>query len=525
MKDFISRRPRLLKGILVLTLLIPSSLVLHGCTDLGEDTFGIVTPDQFYETDEQIISALAPVYSLFRALLWNYHNLSQVSSDETLVPTRGSDWFDGGRWLAIHRHTWDPGLSDLNGAWIESYTGIARANGLLQILEEAGNTDAALNAEIRTLRAFYYFLLLDLFGNVPIVGDDEYVIDAENPPPTESRATVYNFVVSELTAAVSDLPAQWSGSNQGRITKGAANAMLATLYLNANVFTKNSSEINTSGPNPCGQSDCQNAVAAADAVINSGLYSLLSDFHGNFAVANANSPEFVMEIQHLSQPGLGMNFQMRPLHYNQGTPSPWNGFSTLAHVYNAFDENDVRKDIFLIGRAVNYETGDEVNDRQDNPLIFTPEINNVEDATEGEGIRILKFPFDVDNAGGNHGNDYGWWRLSEMYLIKAEALNEMNGPTQEVVNLINLVRERAFDPDQPIALSDYPDKASMRQRIMDERLFELTYEARRRQDLIRAGQFTAPWEFKERHDGHLVLFPIPQTQLDANPNLTQNPGY
>ena len=150
------------------------------------------------------------------------HNLSQVSSDETLVPTRGSDWFDGGRWLSIHRHTWDPGLSDLNGAWIESYTGIARANGLLQILEEAGNTDAALNAEIRSLRAFYYFLLLDLFGNVPIVGDDEFVIDAENPPPTESRSAVYNFVVSELTAAVPDLPAQWSGSNRGRVTKGAA---------------------------------------------------------------------------------------------------------------------------------------------------------------------------------------------------------------------------------------------------------------------------------------------------------------
>ena len=92
----------------------------------------------------------------------------------------------------------------------------------------------------------------------------------------------------------------------------------------------------------------------------------------------------------------------------------------------------------------------------------------MEDATEGEGIRILKFPFDVDNAGGNHNNDYAWWRLSEMYLIKAEALNEINGPTQEVVDLINLVRERAFDPDKPIALSDYPDKASMRDRIMND---------------------------------------------------------
>ena len=525
MKDFISRRPRLLTGILVLTLLVPSSLVLHGCTDLGEDTFGIVTPDQFYETDEQIISALAPVYSQFRALLWSYHNLSQVSSDETLVPTRGSDWFDGGRWLSIHRHTWDPGLSDLNGAWNDAYTGIARANGLLQILEESGNTDAALNAEIRTLRAFYYFVLMDLFGNVPIVGDDEYVIDSENPPVNENRSLVYQFVVSELTGVVSALPAQWTGLNQGRVTQGAANAMLATLYLNGNVFTKNSNEINVTGSNACSPSDCQNAVAAADAVINSGMYSLLADFHGNFAVENAGSPEFVMEVQHLNQPGLGMTFPMRALHYNQGTPSPWNGFATLAHIYDAFDNDDARKQIFLAGQAVNYETGEDVKNRQGEPLIFIPEIGDVTNATEGAGIRILKFPFDVNNAGGDMSNDYAWWRLSEMYLIKAEALNELNGPTQEVIDLINVVRERAFDPDKPIVLSDYPDKTAMRDRIMNERLFELTYEARRRQDLIRAGKFTAPWEYKERLDGHLVLFPIPQTQLDANPNLTQNPGY
>ena len=167
-----------------------------------------------------------------------------------------------------------------------------------------------------------------------------------------------------------------------------------------------------------------------------------------------------------------------------------------------------------------------MDNRQGQDLIFTPEISNVENATEGEGVRILKFPPDLDAQGGSgHSNDYAFFRLGEMYLIAAEAENELNGPTQKAINYLNTLRARVFEPDQPLALGDFGSKEALRDRIMQERLFELTYEAKRRQDLVRHGQFTQPWEFKVELGPELVLFPIPQTQLDSNPNLTQNPGY
>ena len=115
-----------------------------------------------------------------------------------------------------------------------------------------------------------------------------------------------------------------------------------------------------------------------------------------------------------------------------------------------FDEDDGRRSIFLEGRQVNVETGEPVNNRQGEPLIFTPEIGDVTNAGEGEGVRVYKFPVDPAHVGPNQGNDYPYFRLAEMYLIKAEALNELNGPTAEAVALIDEIRARVFEPNEPI---------------------------------------------------------------------------
>jgi starch-binding outer membrane protein, SusD/RagB family len=510
-------RPNWLLAIVAAIIIVPMGFVLQSCTNLDEDTFGIVTPDQFYKTDEEILAGLAPIYSQLRALMWNWQNLSQISSDETVVPTRGSDWFDGGRWLAIHRQTWDAGLTDFNGAWNDAFTGIARANGLLGVLAES--SDQELLAEIRFLRAWYYYTLMDFFGNIPVV---EGIVDADNPPSNKPRAEVFDFIVAELQFAVANLPATRPASSYGRVTSGSANALLANMYLNAEIFrgTLTGSGI-TRAP---GQ--WQDAINSVDAVINSGQYSLATSFFDNFSPTNENSPELIFIVAHLAAAGLGMNLQMRPLHYNQFTPSPWNGFSTLASIYNKFEPTDKRRSIFLIGQQINFITGEEVTDRPGNPLIFTATFNNIEDAAEGEGIRPLKFPVDLNSAGADHGNDYPFFRLAEMFLIKAEAMNELSGPSAGAVDLVNQLRERAFDPADyvPLQAGDFTQE-SFRDMIMDERVRELSFEAKRRQDMVRAGTFSSTWEFKTNTDPWRVVFPIPQVQLDSNPNLTQNPGY
>ena len=275
------KRPTWLLVVVAALIVAPLGFVLQSCTDLDEDTFGIVTPEEFYQTDAEILAGLAPIYSQLRALMWNWHNLSQISSDETVVPTRGSDWFDGGRWLAIHRHSWDAGLTDLNGAWNDAFTGIARANGLLGVLVDSDNTE--LLAEIRFLRAWYYYTLMDFFGRVPIV---EGIVDAENPPPNNTRSEVFDFIEAELLFAASNLPASQPGSSYGRVTSGSANALLANMYVNAQIFRGTL----TAGGISRANGQWQDAIGSVDKVINSGQYSLASSFFDNFSPTNSSSP-------------------------------------------------------------------------------------------------------------------------------------------------------------------------------------------------------------------------------------------
>ncbi len=510
-------------------LLSPAlAFFLLGCTDLDEAPTSSITPDNFNRTEQEVLGSLAAVYSDLATvdnagLLWSYYNMSEISSDEMIVPTRGQDWFDNGRWLEIHKQIWSAnsssGLDDINGVWVTSFRGVTRANVLLQALENVSvPAQDSIEAEARTLRAFYYYVLLDMFGGVPIVTTPD--IEAR---PRNTRAEVFQFIADELEATRTVLPDRWvSPQHHGRMTKGAANAILASLYLNAGVFTNdapNATAYNScTGVQVAGQTACAAAIAAADRIINSGQYSLAANWRSNFAPDNSASPENILVAKHSNETGLGLNLVMRALHYNQLNPTPWNGFAALAETYNAFDADDQRRAVFLVGPQVNLDNNQPALDRQNNPLVFTVTIANETQATEGEGPRILKYPPDPDRTAQYNGNDFAWFRLGEIYLIKAEALNEQTPGSGEALQLLNTLRARVFEPDEPLP-------AATRDVILRERLFELTGEAKRRQDLIRHGKFTQPWSFKAQGTARLVLMPIPQSQLDANPMLTQNPGY
>jgi hypothetical protein len=520
-----------------LALPIASALLmaLPGCTDLTENPESAVTPENYYRTEEEVIGGLAAVYAQLRSTLWNYYNLSEVSTDEFIVPTRGNDWYDNGRWLEIHRQLWGAtsptGLEDINGAYVDAFTGVARANLLLEAMEtvEVASRDVVV-AEVRVLRAFYYYVLMDMFGNVPIVTTTEIVPRAPN-----TRAEIFDFIETELLESRDDLPVEWSASMDGRMTQGAVEAILASMYLNAEVFTGTVTEAGLQR----GTAHWQDAIDAVDRILALGVYTLEPDWRSNFEADNHTSREIIMAVKYAPVPGIGFEMVYRGLHYNQTTPTPWNGFATIAETYYAFDtlaldnttrpgstlliSGDERHDIFLDGFQVNVQTGTPVNDRQGAPLFFSPEIGDATQATEGEGVRVYKWPEDPNHSGQWHGNDYAYFRLAEMYLIKAEALNELN-QTAEAVTLVNLVRERVFEPDKPLDPGAFT-QASFRDRILRERLNELTAEAKRRQDLIRHGKYLMPWSFKDAREPYRVLFPIPQTQIDANPLLVQNAGY
>jgi len=508
-------------------LLVP----MQGCTDLSEAPPSQIVTSNFFRNQGEVLAALAGVYAQLRGTLDDYYNLSEISTDEMVVPTRGQDWYDNGTWLETHRQQWtatSPGtLSFMNGAWNTGMGGVARANTFLDAVQNSSvDSIASIKAEARYLRAFYYYILMDLFGGAPLATTSEVIAR-----PRVTRDSLFKFIESELLAIRPDLPVTRSAAKNGRITRGAVDALLANMYINAGVFTKEgtaASPINATAYNSCaginvagGKTACQAAVDRVDSLLNSSAaYALASTYAKNFSPDNNTSPEVLFAVKFADATDLGLNFVMRALHYNQFNPSPWNGFAALAQTYNAFDASDKRRSIFLVGPQVNVLTNQPVTDRAGNPLVFTVTIANVAAATEGEGPRIYKWPADPGHVAQNNGNDFAWFRLSEMYLIKAEA--ELDGATgtSTPLALVRAVRARAFTTDTLSAVT-LPV-------VLRERLYEFTGEGKRRQDLIRFGAYTQSWEWKTNPEGQearRVLMPVPQGQIDANPLVKQNPGY
>jgi len=519
-----------------LGVLVPM-LVFFGqsCTSLTEVPHDALTPDNAFKTDAEILAGVAGVYASYRAVEWvGYITIQDLTTDVAIVPTRGSDWYDNGQWLDLHRQNFTANssgtLAFVDGAWNDLFSGVAKANLMIDVITKSGlsqvRKDSAL-AELKTLRAWNYYMLQDMFGGVPIVTTTELKQYAR-----ATRPEVFAFIEKDLLDSRALLPDKWDAANYGRVTKGAANSILASLYLNAAVFNKNTG-VNANAYNSCasatvtGGNGCQAAIAAADAVINSGKYTLSTVWADNFGPDNKNSTENIFVIVHSKDAqGIGGNWPHRTLHYNQlnsGQGGPWNGFATLAETYNAFDAADDRKGMWLAGQGYSFETGLPVNDRTGAPLILTPIIADADKASEGEGVRFNKFrPIPSPPVGSAQPNDFTFFRLAEMYLIKAEALLELGQTAQAQVEFDRI--HNRHDAPNPVVVS--------RDAILKERLLEFAAEGKRRTDLVRHGRFLKAWSTTMLHgkvdksaETYRILFPIPATQLGSNPLLTQNPGY
>jgi starch-binding outer membrane protein, SusD/RagB family len=511
-----------------------SLLLALGCTNLDETPASLITPGNFFRNQQEVLAGLAGVYAQLRSFApeGGIYDVSEITTDEDVVPTRGQDWYDNGQWIDLHNMTWTPTSAAtanfFNGVWNNPYQGIANANLFISAIQNANVPNkASIVAEARTLRAYFYYVLMDYFGGVPIVTTPSVSLN-----PRNTRREVFDFIEKELTEARADLPATRPQSDNGRVTQGAADAILANMYLNAGVFTKDGAAGGISGSsyNSCsgiavtGGDACAQAIAAADRILNSGNYRLADSFPQNFRADNNTSPENIFVVKFIAADGLGMDYVMSILHYSQFNPSPWNGFATLAQTYAAFDPADKRRQVFLIGPQKDVLSGAPVNDRAGNPLVFTESIPDIHSATEGQGPRIYKWPADPAHIAQNNGNDFALFRLGEIILIKAEAELE-SGNAAASLTLLNQLRARTDPVAAPLAVADHPT-------ILNERLFELVGEGKRRQDLIRFGGYTGRDDSasgiaggKASATADHVLMPIPQTQIDANPKLTQNPGY
>lgn len=483
-------------------------MTFTACTDLVETPFSEATPDKFFTNAASFEAALVPAYASLRGYIWNYWNLSEHTSDELQGPTRGGDWGDGGQWVRLNSHDLLPNEGLVNDLWNDLFGGVSRCNNAIATL--AGASDAVKEkatfvAEAKALRAFYYYLLADTFGSVPLVTVAQ--ADPKNPPAQATRVEVMAFIESEMKAA---LPGLLAAPPYGRFSKGAANAVLAKMYLNSQAWG--------------GAARWADAASAADAVIAGG-YALAGNYFDNFKIANDGSKEIILAAGFSSTKDLGfpnMNLYMRTLHYNQIPSSPWNGFTTIAEVYDSFNATDPRRQVMWIGQqyadltwpAVN-TAGTALKDRTGKPLLFTKACP-ITGADESQGIRVPKYQPDVAAPGGQGENDFVIFRLADIMLVKAEALVR-SGNAAAALPIVNEIRKRAGVANlTAVTLDD----------IYKERTYEMFWEGVRRQDQIRFGKFTDGYTNKTAKSADKVLlFPIPTNQLASNPKLKQNPGY
>lgn len=485
---------------------------MASCTNLDETVYNVVPSAGFGNTPEQLAALLGPAYSNLRGATDNFHNM-EVTSDVMIVPTRGKDWYDDGNWLNLHRHTWTSQLNPLNGFWGWCYEGggIAGLNSLIRqvngnaTLSATAKTSAV--AELRAIRAYYYLILVDMFGNVPILRETDA---PTSRPTTAARAEVYAFIEKELTEASANLSKDVVYS---KMNYWVAKTLLAKLYLNAEVYK--------------GSPEWAKAAAAADEVIKSGKFSLATNFFQTFATNNESSPEIIWAFPHDRNQAGGMNIQMRTLHYaNQQTyklnNAPWNGFCSLAEFYNSFDATDARRAMFITGNQTSAEGAQLFDDNKD-PLVFTVDVPKDEYAQtdkgmQGVGARLGKYAIQRNNTSNDQDNDWVALRLADVYLMRAEANFRATGAAAALADL-NVIRARA-------GVRAFTAADVTADNILAERGRELAWEGWRRSDLIRFGKYTTGGsKFVRDRTARTTLMPIPQPRIDANPGIKQNPGY
>ncbi len=380
----------------------------------------------------------------------------------------------------------------LGDLWQKSYRAVRDANTLLSAVEAnqqlSEEEKALLMAEAHFIRGLAYKFLYGWFGPVPLIDQVFSSSNEEFNLPKVEEATLVSFIEDELRMAAAALPL--AQEEYGRATKGAALGVLTKFYLQ--------------------NKNWQMAAATAQEVMDLSVYALWPDFTTLFALENEGNAEMIFAFPAIPLDGNGNVWVANAL----PPQYPVSIFNTATQVcvpvefYNTFQADDIRKELMLTQYISNQ--GEEID------LTTGVEFHNP---------RSFKYPIDPSADARAGGADFILVRYADILLSRAEALVMAGGTvSEEALNLVNLVRNRAQLP--ALTLQEVPDQATFIDMIIQERAWEFYSEGKRREDLIRHDRFiqNARDRGKNAQPFH-VRFPIPQSEIDANPNLKQNDGY
>ena len=538
-----------MKTILRYILAVPLTLCFSSCLD--EHPKDQLDQEAIYNNADNIYkNAVASLYNYIgsnqeseglQGTCRGIYDYNTLTTDEAMIPIRGGDWYDGGLWENIYQHKWNANDINLYNVWKYLFKVIVISNQSLSIIDSHKSLLSAeqtrnFTAEVRAVRALFYYYAMDMFGRVPIV--TSYDVKLEQVTQSE-RSEVFKFIVDELQDVAPQLADEHSnkeGNYYGRVTRPVANFLLAKLALNAEIYTDDnwtdgkrqdgkSIYFNVNGEKKNAWETC---IWYCEQLRQEG-YELESDYASNFAVHNENSKENIFTIP--LDKNLYLNeyhYLYRSRHYKHGGAyggSSENGtcatVSTVKsfgygtdHVDNRFKINFYADTVLVDGKKIYLDNG--------KPLVYVPlELKlNLSDSPykQTAGARVGKY--EVDRTAYSDGrqvdNDIVLFRYGDALLMEAEA-KVRNGEDGSIE--LNAIRDRVGMPHVETNLDN----------ILKERLLELVWEGWRRQDLIRFGKYTKAYDqrtpLEKESTGFTTVFPIPQRCLDLNKKLKQNPSY
>ncbi|NDV57725.1 RagB/SusD family nutrient uptake outer membrane protein [Bacteroides sp. 519] len=546
----------IIKSILPVALLALAA----SCTDLDVDIKSQYT--EFPDSEDAVDAISGSVYSSYRGTLGRDHWFCQMlSSDEAVAVSIGGDYFDGGRYRDLALHSWTPDHGMIPSMWNSAMNGINTCN---SVLAQLGDDESNGAAPIRAMRAYYYFILMDNFGDAPIMTSM-----GGGQPDRSPRADVCKFVEEELLAVLDRLTTTVDGTTYGKATRYMAEALLAKVYLNWALYTASDvANYNPTDSNP----KLNDAVKMCDAIIASGKFNLNDSFWSKFLPTNGAHIKdfiFVMPYDRVTQRGMTYarfwtHREGRSQFDHKMAGSVGGTLRVLPEYYDKFNlEGDDRNNIWLTGKQYYWKdyaiTSDPLTINTTNSgvdqfysgsdkdasitwhveltkeIYLRPELGNPEETLnagsdligKSMGYRSIKFYMDPNTTsddGRSQSNDVPIFRYADVLLMKAEAIlrgaTATNGDTP--MSLLNQIRAYVHAPEITTAptLDD----------ILDERAREFSDESWRRNDLIRFGKFEDLWGLrsiyaKSATEKFRRIFPLPTEVMNTNTNWKQNAGY
>jgi tetratricopeptide (TPR) repeat protein len=493
-------------------LILSLGFLMSAC---GEDFLNKTDPtvlvaDNFYQTETQIIQAVNGVYGQLQPIISNQWQYNEFITDNTTLHFNEADRGQGPSLEAIEFWQINASTGNINGLYNSIYGALANVNTTLAKLPEANASDeikTRSEGELKFIRAYYYFLLVQYFGEVVIITEPLHTPDEAFAFERQPVESVYQLIISDLDFAVSSLSPTYEELNKGRVTKGAALSLLGKVYLTRKEYDK--------------------AVSTLNQVLPLG-YSLLPNYADVFDPQNKNHVESVFDVQFQGDNQLGENSNF----IYTFAPRESNGA-----VINFPGQNGGGWNIPTLEIIASYEEGDERK---------AASLKEGYTSLEGEWVPI-PFINKYNHPHAIRGVTNDNWpviRYADVLLMLAEAINEISGPTAEAYGHLNAIRERAgLSPLSGL------NQDTFREAVLEERRLELAFENHRWFDLKRtktpgelATFLNAYGEYEKTHlttprfgipfsgadfkfEPHEALFPIPADQLRINPALTQNDGY